>query len=170
MKELLVDEFDSPIGTMVSVVLDDKLIHLDFADCQERRLQLLTHRYNEFKQISTKNPLNIRDFLTAYFDKDRQSFDKIKRFTGGTKFQRTVWERLQKIPYGTTLSYAQLAKAIGKPKAVRAVANANARNPIAIIIPCHRVIAKSGALAGYAGGTYRKAWLLRHESRSTYHD
>jgi len=74
-----------------------------------------------------------------------------------------VWTELQKIPFGTTISYAQLADNIGKPSAVRAVANANARNPIAIIIPCHRVIAKSGDLAGYAGGVHRKEWLLQHE-------
>ncbi len=165
MKELLVDEFDSPIGTIVSVVSGNRLIHLDFADCQERLLRLLTHRYAAFKQVPTNNPLNIRDCLSAYFDKDWKSFKQIKLLTDGTEFQQTVWAALQKIPCGTSISYAQLATTIGKPKAVRAVANANARNPIAIIIPCHRVIAKSGALAGYAGGVHRKEWLLQHERR-----
>jgi methylated-DNA-[protein]-cysteine S-methyltransferase len=165
MKELMVDEFDSPIGTMVSVVSNDSLIHLDFADCEERLIRLLTHRYKQFKQIPTKNPLKIRDCLSAYFDKDWKSFNKIKLLTDGTEFQQTVWAELQQIPFGTTVSYAQLADNIGKPSAVRAVANANARNPIAIIIPCHRVIAKSGDLAGYAGGVHRKEWLLQHERK-----
>jgi len=165
MKGLLVDEFDSPIGTIVGVVLDNRLIHLDFGDCQERLLRLLTHRYKKFKQVPAKNPLNIRDCLGAYFNKDWKSFNKIKLLTDGTQFQQTVWAELQRIPCGTTISYAQLASAIGKPKAMRAVANANSRNPIAIIIPCHRVIAKSGALAGYAGGVHRKEWLLQHEKR-----
>jgi O-6-methylguanine DNA methyltransferase len=165
MKELMIDEFDSPIGTMVSVVSNGRLIHLDFADCEERLTRLLTHRYKQFKQIPTKNLLEIRDCLSAYFDKDWKSFNKIKLLTDGTKFQQTVWTELQKIPFGTTISYAQLADNIGKPSAVRAVANANARNPIAIIIPCHRVIAKSGDLAGYAGGVHRKEWLLQHERK-----
>ena len=165
MKELLVDKFDSPIGTIVSVVSDNKLIHLDFADCQERLLRLLTHRYKQFKQAPTKNPLNIRDCLSAYFEKDWKSFNNIKLLTDGTEFQQTVWAELQRIPCGTTLSYAQLASAIRKPKAVRAVANANARNPIALIIPCHRVIAKNGALAGYGGGVHRKERVVEHETR-----
>jgi len=163
MKKLMVDEFDSPIGTMVSVVFNNRLIHLDFADCEERLIRLLTHRYKQFKQIPTKNPLKIRDCFSAYFDKDWKSFNKIKWLTEGTEFQQTVWTELQKIPCGTTISYAQLADNIGKPSAVRAVANANARNPIAIIIPCHRVIAKNGGLAGYAGGVHRKKWLIQHE-------
>jgi methylated-DNA-[protein]-cysteine S-methyltransferase len=83
--------------------------------------------------------------------------------TDGTPFQEKVWSRLRKIPAGATLSYAQLARAVGKPSAVRAVAGANARNPVSVVVPCHRVIASDGKLAGYGGGIPRKRWLLAHE-------
>ena len=81
----------------------------------------------------------------------------------GTEFQRAVWHQLTLIPVGETRSYQDLADAIGKPKAVRAVGAANGKNPVSIFVPCHRVIGKSGALTGYAGGVERKAWLLKHE-------
>lgn len=163
MKKLIIDQFESPLGRIAAVVCEDHLLHLDFCDCRARMERLLTHRYTIFTLISEKNPLNIRGALHAYFEKDWNSFDFISLLTNGTDFQQRVWKQLQQIPPGTTISYAQLAKAIKHPKAIRAVANANARNPIAIIIPCHRVIAKNGTLAGYAGGTHRKSWLLEHE-------
>lgn len=166
MKELIVDEFESPIGNIISVVSDGLLLHLDFDDCQTRMHRLLSRRYQTFRLVPGKNPLNIRDCLSAYFNQDWSSFNEIKLLTDGTEFQQRVWAELQKIPCGTTISYTHLARSTGRPKAVRAVANANARNPIAIIIPCHRVIAKNGSLAGYAGGVHRKEWLLRHEAEA----
>ena len=103
-----------------------------------------------------------REQLTAYFDGDLQSFDLHLR-PNGTEFQKRVLEELQKIPYGTTTSYGDIAKKIGNPKAVRAVGAANGRNPIPIIIPCHRVIGSSGDLVGFGGGLPTKEALLRHE-------
>ena len=96
---------------------------------------------------------------------------KRKRFTvplemAGTPFQKKVWKALTAIPYGQTISYRQLAKMVGKPKAARAVGNANRENPVCIVVPCHRVIATGGGIGGYAGGLARKRWLLAHE-RST---
>ncbi|TCS43675.1 methylated-DNA--[protein]-cysteine S-methyltransferase [Reinekea marinisedimentorum] len=93
----------------------------------------------------------------------------LTRFTvpcapSGTAFQQSVWQALRQIPFGETRSYQQLAEAIGNTKAVRAVGLANGKNPVSIIVPCHRVIGKSGKLTGYAGGVERKAWLLNHES------
>ena len=82
----------------------------------------------------------------------------------GTAFQKKVWQGLQRIPHGETRSYGELAKSVGKPAAVRAVGMANARNPIAILVPCHRVIGANGTLTGYAGGVDRKKWLLEHEN------
>ena len=82
----------------------------------------------------------------------------------GTEFQKKVWNALVKIPYGKTLSYLEFSKQIGDPKAIRAVANANGKNPIWIVVPCHRVIGSDGSLTGYAGGIDRKKWLLNHES------
>jgi methylated-DNA-[protein]-cysteine S-methyltransferase len=103
------------------------------------------------------------DQLHAYFDAERTGFDLRLRMAG-TFFQRLAWDALLTIPFGTTISYAEQARRIGRPGAARAVGAANGRNPIAIIIPCHRVIGSSGTLTGYGGGLPLKEWLLDHES------
>lgn len=103
--------------------------------------------------------------LGEYFSGARRAFD-LPLAPEGTDFQKTVWRQLSEIPYGTTLSYAAQAAAIGSPKAVRAVAAANARNPIAIVVPCHRVVGSDGSLTGYAGGLARKRALLDLERGS----
>lgn len=100
--------------------------------------------------------------LDEYFHHKRQIFD-FPLMPRGTAFQRQVWEKLLEIPCGKTCSYHDIAKRLGNPKAIRAVGGANGKNPIAIIIPCHRVIGASGKLIGYGGGLWRKEWLLRHE-------
>jgi methylated-DNA-[protein]-cysteine S-methyltransferase len=100
--------------------------------------------------------------LTAYFAGSLTEFDLPLQMQG-TIFQKRVWEALKTIPYGTTLSYGQLAQQIGQPKASRAVGITNGRNPMSIIVPCHRVIAANGKLTGYGGGIERKQWLLNHE-------
>ena len=100
--------------------------------------------------------------LSEYFDGKRVNF-AVKTAPEGTLFQKQVWEEMQKIPFGETATYAQIAKRIGRPEAWRAVANACAANPILIIIPCHRVVGSYGKLGGYAGGIERKQWLLDHE-------
>ena len=103
--------------------------------------------------------------LNAYFDSRLTKFE-LPLSLGGTKFQQNVWAQLQKIEYGSTVSYGQIAAAIDKPKAARAVGMANNKNRIPIIIPCHRVIGSNGALTGFAGGLDTKRWLLRHEGIS----
>ena len=102
--------------------------------------------------------------LDAYFSGRRTDFDVPLRMHG-TEFQRRVWDGLTRIPYGETWSYAQLAGKVGNPRACRAVGLANGRNPVAIIVPCHRVIGANGTLTGYGGGLDRKRWLLEHEAR-----
>lgn len=101
--------------------------------------------------------------LKAYFDNSLTDFD-LNLNPKGTPFQKRVWTVLCDIPFGKTTSYLQLSKVLGDIKAIRAVANANAKNPLWIVIPCHRVIGTDGSLTGYAGGLYRKQWLLNHES------
>ena len=101
--------------------------------------------------------------LQEYFKGDRTAFT-FALAPEGTPFQQEVWQALLKIPFGTTLSYMDLAKRLGDPKAIRAVAAANGKNPIWIAVPCHRVIGSDGSLTGYAGGLHRKKWLLNHES------
>ncbi|MEP5256096.1 MAG: methylated-DNA--[protein]-cysteine S-methyltransferase [Winogradskyella arenosi] len=111
-------------------------------------------------------PLELQDCviqLEAYFNGERKEF-QLKLNPKGTVFQKKVWALLQNIPAGKTLSYLDLSKQLGDPKAIRAVANANGKNPLWIIIPCHRVIGSDGSLTGYAGGLYRKQWLLNHEN------
>ena len=119
------------------------------------------------EQLSEIIPENLLDFVTqlkAYFREERQNFD-LKLNPNGTDFQKRVWQELQKIPYGKTCSYLELSKKLGNTKAIRAVANADGKNPLWIIIPCHRVIGSDGRLTGYAGGLYRKQWLINHENR-----
>ena len=113
-------------------------------------------------------PLVLQDCayqLQEYFEGSRKEFN-IKLKPNGTDFQKEVWDFLSRIPYGKTCSYLELSKQIGNTKAIRAVANANGKNPIWIIIPCHRVIGSDGSLTGYAGGLHRKQWLINHESPS----
>ncbi|MBC2838343.1 methylated-DNA--[protein]-cysteine S-methyltransferase [Robiginitalea sp. SC105] len=101
--------------------------------------------------------------LREYFNGERTVFD-LPLAPEGTDFQQTVWQALLGIPYGKTISYMDLAKQLGDPAAIRAVAAANGKNPLWIVIPCHRVIGSDGSLTGYAGGIHRKKWLLNHES------
>jgi methylated-DNA-[protein]-cysteine S-methyltransferase len=106
---------------------------------------------------------SVREQLDAYFEGELRDFDFPLRMPG-TPFQRLVWEGLRAIPYGSTVSYAELALRIGRSGASRAVGSANGRNPISIVVPCHRVIAADGTLGGYGGGLDRKEWLLEHEA------
>lgn len=101
--------------------------------------------------------------IQEYFNGSRKNFD-LKFNPQGTDFQKRVWEQLKTIPYGKTISYLDLSKQLGDVKAIRAAASANGKNPLCIVIPCHRVIGSDGSLTGYAGGLYRKKWLLEHES------
>ncbi len=102
--------------------------------------------------------------IEAYFSGDRQGFD-LPLAPRGTPFQQRVWSQLQTVPYATTSSYGRVAACLGHPQAARAVGGANHRNPIAIVIPCHRIVGADGRLTGYASGIERKAWLLAHEQR-----
>lgn len=124
------------------------------------------HDYSE--ELSDNIPSSLLDCviqLKEYFEGERKEFH-LKLNPEGTLFQKKVWKQLEIIPYGKRISYLDLSKQLGDPKAIRAVANANGKNPLWIIIPCHRVIGSDGSLTGYAGGLHRKEWLLNHESES----
>lgn len=101
--------------------------------------------------------------LKEYFAGERTTFD-LKLVPEGTDFQKKVWQALQNIPFGKTMSYLELSRKLGDEKAIRAVASANGKNPLWIVVPCHRVIGSDGSLTGYAGGIWRKKWLLEHEN------
>jgi len=114
---------------------------------------------------STKIPNELQEAvsqLQEYFEGKRKDFD-FKLNPKGTDFQKKVWQELLNIPFGKTMSYMDLSKKIGDVKAIRAVASANGKNPLWIVVPCHRVIGTDGSLTGYAGGLWRKKWLLEHE-------
>jgi methylated-DNA-[protein]-cysteine S-methyltransferase len=121
---------------------------------------------NSEEKVTDIIPVELEDCviqLMEYFEGSRKQFD-LKVNPMGTDFQKRVWELLSQIPYGKTISYLELSKQLGDVKAIRAVANANGKNPLWIITPCHRVIGSDGSLTGYAGGLHRKQWLLEHES------
>jgi methylated-DNA-[protein]-cysteine S-methyltransferase len=116
-------------------------------------------------QQSDKPFAGVREQLGEYFAGERQQFD-VPLKLAGTPFQQRVWQELVRIPFGTTTTYAELARRVGQPTASRAVGHANSRNPISIIVPCHRVIGANGKLTGYAGGIDKKQWLLEWENRA----
>ena len=124
------------------------------------------HVMSENVEISTKIPEELKEAvlqLQDYFDGKRTTFT-FPLNPSGTDFQKKVWEELLNIPFGKTISYLDLSKKLGDVKAIRAVASANGKNPLWIVVPCHRVIGTDGSLTGYAGGLWRKKWLLEHEN------
>jgi len=158
------DQRKSPIGKIFLVTDETGVLHsLDFEDYEPRMLKLLQRYYGEVDLEPGPAPESIRIALDAYFDGDYSALAELRVGRGGTEFQREVWGRLREIPVGETVSYGQLAKEIGRPSASRAVGLANGANPVAIVVPCHRVIGSSGALTGFGGGLMRKQWLLEHE-------
>ena len=163
MRELLVDTIPSPIGA-VRVVTDGEFLRaLDFADYEERLQRLLRRHYGDIHLTPTRDPLGASSAVAAYFAGRLDALDSILTATRGTEFQRKLWRLLCEIPTGTTVTYGELARRIGNPAATRAVGLANGSNPIAIAVPCHRVLGANGALTGYGGGLERKRWLLMHE-------
>lgn len=163
---LFLDHLDTPIGAMRLVVDSDGNLRVAFfADADEPVLRQLRRDYgsNSFTLAPASNPHGITALVAKYFAGELSAIDEIPVRTAGTPFQREVWRALRKIPCGTTTSYGKLARSIGHPDAVRAVGTANGANPVAVIVPCHRVIGANGSLTGYGGGIERKRWLLDHE-------
>lgn len=160
---LEIAEVHSPIGMIVLAVREGALVSLEFADRPVR----LAKRFGDVALRRAADPAGVVGRLAAYFAGDLGALDGVVVDAHGTPFQRRVWAALRRIPPGETVSYQTLARRIGAPAAVRAVGAANGANPIAIVVPCHRVIGADGRLAGYAGGVDRKRWLLTHERAST---
>jgi methylated-DNA-[protein]-cysteine S-methyltransferase len=163
MKELQCDRIDSPIGTILLVVDNKKLCSLDYVDYEPRMMTLLQRRYGPVALEPISDPCGFSSRIRDYLAGDYACLDTIPVSTGGTAFQQEVWLALRSIPPGKTLTYGELAAQLGRPTAYRAVGGTNALNPVAIVLPCHRVIGASSSLTGYAGGLERKRWLLQHE-------
>lgn len=146
-----VDFFESPIGFFEIRATENGIKSILFIEPSEK---------TEHKPFSLVQ--KCIDQFKEYFAGQRRDFD-VPLAPEGTLFQKKVWDELSKIPYGTTTTYLEIARQIGNPKAVRAIGGANGKNPINIIVPCHRVIGANGKLVGYGGGLWRKEWLLNHE-------
>lgn len=164
-EQLVLDRMATPVGPLLLVTDEGGVLRaLAFGDDEEGTRRILRRQYGGgIAPEPGDAPAPIRAALDAYFAGELTAFDGIAWGTGGTPFQRAVWGALAEIPAGTTTSYGALAAKIGSPKAVRAVGLANGANPIAIVLPCHRVIGSNGTLTGYGGGLERKRWLLAHE-------
>lgn len=161
--ELYFDKVESEIGDILIVTDGQSLVSLDYADYEPRMLKLLKTRYGAFELKQVENPGGFSERVKAYLAGDFSSLDHIPVNTGGTPFQQEVWQALRTIPAGAVVSYKELAQKVGRPTAYRAVGMTNSLNPVAIVLPCHRVVGANSALTGYAGGLERKRWLLRHE-------
>ena len=165
MNQINIQYFKTNYGEFILGSYDGKLCMVDFRYRKMRKAidnRIKKGLNAEFIEQDDEILQKTRVQLDEYFNMQRKTFDIPIRMVG-TDFQKSVWEALLKVPYGTTSTYLQLAKDIGKAKAVRAVANANAANAIGIIIPCHRIIGTNGELTGYAGGLPLKKYLLELE-------
>ncbi len=160
---LFVTEIETPQGAIVFARRGERLVALCFKDHWPRLQRDLEKRFGSLALLPDANGGQAGRALRRYLGGDLTALDALEVDTHGTPFQEKVWSRLRKIPAGATWSYTDLARAVGKPSAVRAVAGANARNPVSLVVPCHRVIAADGRLSGYGGGVPRKRWLLTHE-------
>jgi methylated-DNA-[protein]-cysteine S-methyltransferase len=162
MDRLLLDHLETPIGRLAIVVDGDgRLRSVGFTDHHPRMERALAGAL-----VPASNPGGVTAALAAYFAGELHAIDELPVVFDGTEFQVRVWRALREIPCGETRSYAELARRIGQPTATRAVGLANGANPIAIVVPCHRVIGANGSLTGFGGGVARKRWLLAHESRA----
>ncbi|QQK79476.1 methylated-DNA--[protein]-cysteine S-methyltransferase [Salicibibacter cibi] len=165
-KPLIFTEMESPIGTLTLVATENGLCQLLFGDFNGTggKIRMWMAKRNMHREIIRDDAYfdETKKQLQEYFQGKRQMFD-LPVDMQGTSFQKSVWEVLQRIPYGETQSYKQVAVAIHSPKAVRAIGAANNKNPIPIIVPCHRVIGSNGAIVGYGGGIEKKKQLLELE-------
>lgn len=163
MTTLTLNRVASPIGDILVVTKNSILCAIDFEGYEDRMGMLLKKRYGDVALIEDRPCAEILGRIRAYLAGDLTSVDSIPTETGGTEFQQQVWQALRTISPGSVITYGELAQQLGRPKAVRAVGMINGLNPIAIVLPCHRVIGANGKLTGYAGGLARKRWLLAHE-------
>jgi methylated-DNA-[protein]-cysteine S-methyltransferase len=167
MQTFHLERMNTPTGAMLVVTDDEgRLRAADWEDHEERMWRMLRRRYSE-KAVAlqaAKRASSARQALEAYFEGDLEAPMAAPVAANGTEFQSEVWAALRLIPAGATTSYGALAAQLGRPKAMRAVGLANGANPIAIFVPCHRVVGADASLTGYGGGLDRKRWLLAHES------
>jgi methylated-DNA-[protein]-cysteine S-methyltransferase len=159
------DVIRTPIGEL-AIVADGTgaLRAVEWIDHEGHLVEHLRRHYGSDVVLARRaNPGGLTAAIAAYFAGNLAAIDGLSVETRGTPFQRAVWSALRTIPCGTTVTYSEIARRIGRPAAVRAVGLANGANPVGVVVPCHRVIGKGGTLVGYGGGLERKRWLLAHE-------
>ena len=154
---------ETPIGPLSVAAREGRTCLLHFGDSEPEARATLKKWYGSVPIAASSDPGGTASVLGRYFAGDLHALDEVEVEMNGTEFQRRVWAALRSVKAGQTASYAQVAQAIGSPSAVRAVGAANGANPIAVVVPCHRIIGTNGTLTGYGGGLERKQWLLRHE-------
>ena len=167
---LSVDRIGTPVGElMILADAEGRLRAVHWTDHEEGLRRMLARHYGErgFALEPSANPGGLTARIDAYFGGQLDAIDTLPVAMVGTPFQQAVWTALRGIPVGTTVSYSELARRIGRPAAVRAVGLANGANPVAVVVPCHRVVGAHGTLVGYGGGMSRKRWLLAHESSAS---
>jgi methylated-DNA-[protein]-cysteine S-methyltransferase len=167
---ILIQTIESPIGPLTAAERAGRVCMLHFG-ADGPLVDVIFERWYPAEPKARQALPGVAAILERYFGGEIKALDAVPVELNGTPFQKGVWQALRRIPGGTTISYAELAKRIGDPAAVRAVGTANGANPVAVIVPCHRVIGSNGRLTGYGGGLDRKQWLLEHEgvvSRSLF--
>ena len=155
----------TPLGRFTWFARDRRLVALGFADRRAAMMRRLERRFGDVRLRRGRTSRGLAAALESYARGRTSALDRLAVDAGGTPFQSYVWRALRGIPAGETTTYAAIAKRVGRPTAVRAVGAANAANPVAVVVPCHRVIGTDGKLHGYAGGLARKRRLLDHERR-----
>jgi methylated-DNA-[protein]-cysteine S-methyltransferase len=165
MTTLDIAQVATPIGAIHCAVREGRLCALEFAERWPRRLAWLERRLGRLATRLDPDPAGVVGRLADYFAGHLDALSGVALELIGTPFQQRVWDALREIPAGRTVSYGELARTVCGPDAARAVGAANGANPIAIVVPCHRVVGADGALTGYAGGLERKRWLLAHEGQ-----
>ena len=164
MKELFADRVESDIGTILIISDGTHLRSLDYRGYDHRMDRLLVARYGDYALRDETDPGGAATAIRKYLGGDLAAIDTLSVRTDGSPFQERVWAELRRIPVGTTITYGEQARRLGLPlTSSRAVGHANSLNPVAIVVPCHRVIGANAKLTGYAGGLHRKRWLLEHE-------
>jgi methylated-DNA-[protein]-cysteine S-methyltransferase len=160
---MYLDKLDSQLGEILLAGTPDALCVLDFGDCRSRMDRLLGRHWPGVELEPKPDFGGFKERIEAYLDGDLEALITVRTDSKGTAFEEQVWSCLRTITPGAAVSYGELAVRIGRSGAARAVGRANSLNPIALVVPCHRVIGADGGLTGYAGGLERKKWLLAHE-------
>lgn len=163
MTRVQITRTDTPLGTLEAAVVDGALCEVRFDDRWGSGKDVVARRFSDADVVAAEDPGGVTSALRRYFDGDVHAIDDLPVDVAGTPFQEAVWKALRTVGAGETITYGDLARHVGNPKAVRAVGTAVGSNPVGVVLPCHRIVPASGGIGNYGGGVDRKRWLLEHE-------